>query len=82
MIYKLFSFFILFSLFTSCKKEERYTSLEKGILVLKYEDTGKTDTISYEKDSIKYLEYKSMFPIKDGMISVLKISRGNYKKEE
>ncbi len=66
-------------LLLSCKKEERYNSLEKGILVIKYEDTGKTDTISYEKDSIKYLEYKSMFPVKEGKVTVFKISSGHYK---
>ena len=62
--------------FCACKqKEARVNQLrptDRGILVLINEKTGKTDTISYEKDSVKYLEYKKHFPIENGTITKFK----------
>lgn len=71
--------FFITILFCSCKHEQRYSPIKKGVLVIVYENTGKTDTISYEKDSTRYLEYKHIFPIEDGSINVIKVSSGNYK---
>jgi len=76
---KAFVILSMIVLFFSSKQKENYAPIKKGVLVLLYENIGKADTISYEKDSLKYLEYKQFFPIKDGMINVFKISSGNYK---
>lgn len=62
-------------LLLSCKKE---STNKKGVLILKHIDKGTIDTISYEKDSIKYNSWKNFFPLKDGDTTVLEVS-GNYK---